>query len=66
MPPELLRMESCRKFGRAVDSEGDVGHNVEYEDLSDAWALGCLASFCLHGRPLYLGTADEVNKLLTC
>ena len=53
-------MESCHKWERAVDSEGEM----EYEDLSDAWALGCLASFCLHGRPLYMGTADEVKDFL--
>ena len=53
-------MESCHKWERAVDREGEM----EYEDLSDAWALGCLASFCLHGRPLYMGTADEVKDLL--
>ena len=60
MPPELLRMESCHKWERAVDREGEM----EYEDLSDAWALGCLASFCLHGRPHYMGTADEVKDFL--
>ena len=47
MPPELLR-------GRGDGSGQGAGH-------SDAWALGCVASFCLRGRPLYLGSAKEVR-----
>eukprot|EP01034_Spumella_vulgaris_P029535 gene29535-36601_t len=27
---------------------------------SDAWALGCVTRFCLHGRPLYFGDKEEV------
>lgn len=30
--------------------------------LSDAWALGCVASFCCRGRPLYTGTAQDVLR----
>lgn len=47
MPPELLR------------GTGGDGHEP---GLSDAWALGCVASFCLRGRPLYLGNAKEVKS----
>jgi serine/threonine protein kinase len=47
MPPELLR-------GTGWDGQGP--------GLSDAWALGCVASFCLQGRPLYLGSAKEVKR----
>ena len=46
MPPELLRGE------KGWESLGC---------LSDAWALGCVASFCLYGRPIYMGTAEEVR-----
>ena len=28
--------------------------------LVDAWALGCLMSFCLNGKPLYFGAAEDV------
>jgi serine/threonine protein kinase len=27
---------------------------------ADAWALGCVAFFCLHGRPRYFGDTDQV------
>jgi serine/threonine protein kinase len=27
---------------------------------ADAWALGCVAHFCLQGRPLYFGDKEEV------
>lgn len=66
MPPEQLR--HLRAFS---DGEGDG----EYEDrgvggweeavlgtAGDAWALGCVASFCLHGRPLFIGAAGEVSR----
>ena len=28
--------------------------------LVDAWALGCLMSFCLNGKPLFFGDSEEV------
>lgn len=28
---------------------------------ADAWALGCLAYFCLQGRPKYYGDNDQVG-----
>jgi serine/threonine protein kinase len=30
------------------------------DPCSDAWALGCVAHFCLHGRPLFFGPRDNV------
>ena len=70
MPPEQLR------HLRALNgSEGDGEGGGEYEGrgvggeeeavsgtAGDAWALGCVASFCLHGRPLFIGAADEVSR----
>jgi serine/threonine protein kinase len=29
---------------------------------ADAWALGCLAYFCLHGRPKYFGDTEQVHS----
>jgi serine/threonine protein kinase len=29
---------------------------------ADAWALGCVAFFCLHGRPRYFGDTDQVAR----
>lgn len=59
MPPEMLRGD--REWRRDQGNSGGLGLGAIYEDLSDSWALGCLASFCLHGRPLYVGTAEEVT-----
>lgn len=28
---------------------------------ADAWALGCVTYFCIHGRPLYYGDTDAVS-----
>jgi serine/threonine protein kinase len=28
---------------------------------ADSWALGCLAYFCLHGRPKFYGDTDQVG-----
>lgn len=28
---------------------------------ADAWALGCVAYFCLHGRPKFFGDNDQVG-----
>ena len=36
---------------------------------ADAWALGCVAYFCLHGRPKFFGDNEQVGeavKKLTC
>lgn len=68
MPPEQLR-----HLGALNGCHGEV--DSEYEDRSvgggeeavsgtagDAWALGCVASFCLRGRPLFIGAADEVSR----
>lgn len=30
------------------------------DNLRDSWALGCVAHFCLEGRPRYFGSTDEV------
>ena len=29
---------------------------------SDAWALGCVAAFCLGGRPLFYGSKESVRE----
>jgi len=45
LPPEMLRNEpGC--------CGGGLG--------ADAWALGCVAYFCLLGRPLFFGSSQEV------
>lgn len=50
LPPEVLA-------GMAGDTHrGDGGWRWGV----DSWGLGCLTYFCLHGRPLYYGSRDEV------
>jgi hypothetical protein len=68
MPPEQLRHlrvlngsegeDDGEYGGRGVDG----GEEAVSGTAGDAWALGCVASFCLHGRPLFIGAANEVSR----
>jgi serine/threonine protein kinase len=59
LPPEGLRAVA---HGYALPADFDSRTN-------DAWALGCLVSFSLNGRPLFFGSAvevlDQMQQLLT-
>jgi serine/threonine protein kinase len=50
LPPEVLGLRAGT--GEGYSSSPGLG--------ADAWALGCLAWFCLTGRPLFYGSRDEV------
>jgi len=50
LPPEVLGL----RVGAGEGSSSSPGLGA------DAWALGCLAWFCLTGRPLFFGSRDEV------
>ncbi len=56
LPPEVL--------GGREELDNDNAHSLvplKTPGLaSDAWALGCVASFCLLGRPLFYGTKEMV------
>ena len=49
-PPELLK---CKVHYIPFPAQMDIF-------LNDAWALGCIMSFCLNGKPLFYGSAEEV------
>ena len=49
LPPEVLTGQHSLTPGYEVDS----------------WALGCLASFCLHGCPLYFGDREQVRTWMS-
>ena len=56
MPPEQLK-----HLGEMVGCE-EGGEETLSGTGGDAWALGCVASFCLNGRPLFMGGPREVSK----
>ena len=69
MPPEQLRHLGAVLGYEGGDGggTGEEGGEVEVEAEAetgtggDAWALGCVASFCLNGRPLFMGSPQEVR-----
>lgn len=72
MPPEQLRhLRALNGCDGEVDGDGEYegrgegvggGEEAVSGTAGDAWALGCVASFCLHGRPLFIGAANEVSR----
>ena len=68
MPPEQLRhlgavlgYEGGDRGGTSEEG-GEAEAGAVTETGGDAWALGCVASFCLNGRPLFMGTPQEVRQ----
>jgi hypothetical protein len=66
MPPEQLRhlraLNGCDGDGEYESRGAGGGEEAVSGTAGDAWALGCVASFCLHGRPLFIGAANEVSR----
>lgn len=73
MPPEQLRHLGAVLEYDGGDRGGTGEENGETEATAgavtgtggDAWALGCVASFCLNGRPLFMGSPQEVRQTHT-
>lgn len=56
LPPEILTSQITGQLSHQL-------HPSHAAWLVDAWSFGCLIYFCLHGRPLYYGDAQQVRRL---
>ena len=61
--PELMlllgpEIAAYTAAGAGGDEGGGVAGGMSL--AADAWALGCLLYFCLHGRPLHYGDTEQV------
>jgi serine/threonine protein kinase len=59
-------MNICRCEGTPAylppEAFTDNGFVASGDDIStDSWALGCITYFCLHGKPRFFGTPEEVS-----